>query len=186
MTNSQFLIFVIHWMINVFKMGWIENLMLFCSVSYPRWGSNKKWHLYSHHSYCYPNCTMVRDSQDSKCKNWATRLSIRSFPRTAHSFYCSARLALHVRSAALTPSVAYSLTPSLVGKWMIRWLFFLSFSSGLDHKELERLLKNRALPLFSLISGGSFHCLNLLETLNEFCLDALKTRSTALLDTTFQ
>ena len=54
---------------------------------------------------------------------------------TAHSFTCSAVLALLARSAALTHLLTL-LTPSLVGKWMVIWLFFCVFCSILDHSAL--------------------------------------------------
>ena len=66
--------------------------------------------------------TKNRECSTGSVTQWVTRLSICSFACTAHSFACSALLASLVRSAALT-----SLTPSLVGKWMIRWLFFQCF-----------------------------------------------------------
>ena len=63
----------------------------------------------------YPS-TMVQISQKSRHKYWATHLSVRSFAYTvpsftytAHSFACSALLALLTRSAALTCSLACSL-----------------------------------------------------------------------------
>ena len=58
--------------------------------------------------------TMGQIRQEPKCKYWATR--------TAHSFACSALLASLVRSAALCCAhlFTYSLTPELMGKWMIR------------------------------------------------------------------
>ena len=43
-----------------------------------------------------------RNNQECRCLYWATRSSVRSFARTAHSFACSALLALLARSAALT------------------------------------------------------------------------------------
>ena len=62
---------------------------------------------------------------------WATRSSVRSFTRTAHSFTCSALLASLARSAALIHSLACSLTLKLMGKrflstnWM-RWFYTVS------------------------------------------------------------
>ena len=55
-----------------------------------------------------------------------THCSTGSLARTAHSFACSTLLASLTRSAALARSLTL-LTPSLVGKWMIRWLFCLCF-----------------------------------------------------------
>merc|ERR1719259_67793 len=58
---------------------------------------------------------MVQNNQKSRGKYWATRSSVRSFARTAHSFACSGLLASLAPSAALTRSLT-SLTPSLVDK----------------------------------------------------------------------
>ena len=55
---------------------------------------------------------MVDNSLEYRLKYWATRSSVLSFARTAHSF---------ARSLS-------SLTPSRVGQWMIRLLFCLCFS----------------------------------------------------------
>ena len=52
-------------------------------------------------------------SGTNKNRDVSTGPSIRSFARTAHSFACSGLLT--------------SLTPLLVGQWMIRWLFFQIF-----------------------------------------------------------
>ena len=52
-------------------------------------------------------------------KYWATRLPVGSFACTAHSFACSAKLALLAHSAALTSSLARSL--------LHLWLFCLCF-----------------------------------------------------------
>ena len=45
--------------------------------------------------------TIVQESQELGRKYWATRLSIRSFACTVHSYACSALLALLVRSTVL-------------------------------------------------------------------------------------
>ena len=74
--------------------------------------------------------TVGQNSQEYRLKYWATRSSLRSFARTAHSFACSTLLTSLTRSAALTRSLARlltSLTPSLVGHWLVRWLFILCF-----------------------------------------------------------
>ena len=55
------------------------------------------------------NHTMVQNSQEYRLKYWVTRLSVRSFARTTHSFACSRLLALLTPSAALTHSLARSL-----------------------------------------------------------------------------
>ena len=54
--------------------------------------------------------TMGQNNQKSRYKYWANCSSVRSFTRTAHSFACSALLALLARFAAL----ARSLNPKLV------------------------------------------------------------------------
>ena len=59
--------------------------------------------------------TVVWNKQEYRLKYWATRSSVRSFARTAHSFTCFGLLALLAPSAALTRSLT-SLTPSLVGQ----------------------------------------------------------------------
>ena len=53
--------------------------------------------------------TMVDNSQEYRLKYWATRSSVRSFARTAHSFACCGLLASLAPSAALTRSLARSL-----------------------------------------------------------------------------
>ena len=59
---------------------------------------------------------MVDNSQEYRLKYWATRSSVRSFARTAHSIACSGLLASLASSAALTPSLARSLR-SLPRSW---------------------------------------------------------------------
>ena len=61
-------------------------------------------------------CTVVWNSQESRRKYWATRLSVRSFARTAHSLACSGLLTSLAPSAALTRSLARSLR-SLPRSW---------------------------------------------------------------------
>ena len=65
--------------------------------------------------------TMVQISQESRRKYWATRSSVRSFARTAHSFACSGLLASLAPSAALTRSLARSLR-SLPRSWESEFL----------------------------------------------------------------
>ena len=77
-------------------------------------------------------CIVGQNNQESRLEYWATRSSVRSFARTAHSFACSALVALLACSTALICLLACSLTPELVGKLMIRWLFLLFFSV-MDH-----------------------------------------------------
>ena len=59
---------------------------------------------------------MVNNSQEYRLKYWATRSSVCSFPRTAHSFACSGLLASLAPSAALTRLLARSLR-SLHRSW---------------------------------------------------------------------
>ena len=70
--------------------------------------------------------TVGQINQEPRSKHWAFRTSVRWFACTAHSFTCFALLTSLARSAALTRLHARSI-PSLVGKWMIRWLFILRF-----------------------------------------------------------
>ena len=63
-----------------------------------------------------PPPTMVNNSQKYRLEYWATRSSVRSFARTAHSFACSGLLASLAPSAALTCSLACSLR-SLPRSW---------------------------------------------------------------------
>ena len=60
--------------------------------------------------------TMVENSQDYRLYYWATRSSVRSFARTAHSLACSGLFASLAPSAALTRSLARSLH-SLPRSW---------------------------------------------------------------------
>ena len=64
---------------------------------------------------------MVQISEKSRRKYWATRSSVRSFARTAHSFACSGLLASLAPSAALTRSLARSLR-SLPRSWESEFL----------------------------------------------------------------
>ena len=77
--------------------------------------------------------TMGQNDKNSRCKYWATRSSIRSFACTAHSFTCSALLALLVRSAVLTHSLARSLCShpsSWESEWLHGYFFWVFFHSG--------------------------------------------------------
>ena len=72
---------------------------------------------------------MVQNRQKYRMKYWVTRSSFCSFTRTAHSFACTALLASHARSAALTLSPTCSLR-SLPCSWDSEWLdgyFFCVF-----------------------------------------------------------
>ena len=66
-------------------------------------------------------CTVVWNKQESGRKYLATRSSVRSFARTAHSFACSRLLAMLAPSAALTRSLARSLR-SLPRSWESEFL----------------------------------------------------------------
>ena len=66
-----------------------------------------------HHASC--TCTMVENSQEYRLEYWATRSSIRSFARTAHSFR-TAHFARALRCAHSFARSLTSLTPSLVGR----------------------------------------------------------------------
>ena len=60
---------------------------------------------------CYVSLTddtVVWNNQKYRLKYWATRTSVCSFARTAHSFACSGLLASLAASAALTRSLACS------------------------------------------------------------------------------
>ena len=70
---------------------------------------------------------MVQNSPEYRLKYWVTRSSVHSFARTAHSFACSALLALLTRCVHSFSCSLTSLTSSLVGQWLIRWLFILCF-----------------------------------------------------------
>ena len=71
-------------------------------------------------SHCIP-CTVGQNNQESRLKYWATRSSVRSFARTAHSFACSGLLASLPLSAAPTRSLARSLR-SLSRSWESEFL----------------------------------------------------------------
>ena len=60
----------------------------------------------------FPHSTVGQNSKELGCKYWATHSSLCSFAWTAHSFTCSALLALLVHSAALIRSLACSFTHS--------------------------------------------------------------------------
>ena len=64
---------------------------------------------------------MVWINPESRRKYWATRSSVRSFARTAHSFACSRLLASLAPSAALTRLLARSLR-SLPRSWESEFL----------------------------------------------------------------
>ena len=77
---------------------------------------------------------MVQINQKLRCTYWATRSSVRSFTRTAHSSACSALLASLAPSAALTHSLAHfvhSLARGKVNDWMFHNDLVLSHSAAL-------------------------------------------------------
>ena len=109
----------------------MESFLLSCLSASPAYESNSfswkgsagKWtkrHLSHRHghkessSFSLPP-TMVDNSQEYRLKYWATRSSVRSFARTAHSVACFALL------AALTRSLARSLR-SLPRSWESEFL----------------------------------------------------------------
>ena len=86
---------------------------------------------------------MGQNKQKSRRRYWATRSSVRSFARTAHSFACSVLLASLARSAALSHLRARSLH-SLLSLWESEWLdgyLFCVFFFILDQKALESGMK---------------------------------------------
>ena len=81
---------------------------------------------------------MGQNNQKYRLKYWATRSSVRSFARTAHSFACSALLALLVRLAALTHLLAHSLC-LLPRSWDSEWLdgYLFCVFSVLAHSAIQ-------------------------------------------------
>ena len=73
---------------------------------------------------------MVHNNQEPRCNYWATRLSVRSFARTAHSFTCSALIAALVR---LLAHFAHSLSCGKVNDRM-------GYQAVLNHSGLENLV----------------------------------------------
>ena len=79
---------------------------------------------------------VVWNKQESRCKYWAPHSSVHSFTRTAHSFACTALLALLARSAALTHLLARSLH-SLPRSWESE--FLMSYNDLVfSHSALSR------------------------------------------------
>ena len=79
---------------------------------------------------------MVENSQEYRLKYWATRSSVRSFARTAHSFACSGLLAsLHPPLRSLVCSLAH-FAHSLARGTEDDWMAILSvFFSIFDHSD---------------------------------------------------
>ena len=97
------------------------------------------------------------EKQELRRKYWATRSSVRSFARTAHSFACSGLLASLAPSAALTRLLARSLR-SLPRSWESEFLMsqndlVLSHSALLlsSSSTLHLLLRRRRLLLSSVV-----------------------------------
>ena len=67
---------------------------------------------------------MVQKNQEYRLKYRATRSSVRLFACTAHSFTCSALLALLAHFAALTYLLARPLTPKLMAIFSVSFLFW--------------------------------------------------------------
>ena len=69
-------------------------------------------------------CTLGQNGQEYRLQYWTTRSSIRLFARLLRTTHFARTLCCaHSLDCSLT-----LLTPSLVGKWMIRLLFYLCFS----------------------------------------------------------
>ena len=76
------------------------------------------------HSINLGHSTMLQNNKESRSKYWATRLSVCSFARTAHSFTCStllyiARFACSLCLLAMLRSFIRLLTYSLPSSWKI-------------------------------------------------------------------
>ena len=111
-------------------------------MSEVRWSIVRWWRPFP---LCRPR-TVVWNRQEWRRKYWATRSSVRSFARTAHSFACSGLLALLAPSAALTRSLPRSLR-SLPRSWESEFLMsqndlFLSHSAVGQSQYDFRLLTN--------------------------------------------
>ena len=78
-------------------------------------------------------------------KYWATCSSVRLY-RSLVRLLCTFRFARAIRCAHSFARSLTSLTTSLLGKWMIRWLFFLFFFSILAHSAL--CVRARARPRY--------------------------------------
>ena len=102
-----------------------------------------------------------------RLKYWATR----SFARTAHSFACSAVLALLARSASLTHSLARSLR-SLPHSWDSGWLDgnLLYLFSILAHSGIQTITWHLARPYL-----GNLGALLSLKVLGRRNLTAVRT-----------
>ena len=80
---------------------------------------------------------MVWNKQELRCKYWATHSSARSFACTDHSFACFGLLASRVLLGAHSFARSLTLlTPSLMGKLIMKWLFCLCFFFIFDHSAL--------------------------------------------------
>ena len=83
--------------------------------------------------------TMVQNNQEPRLKYWVTGSSVCSFARTAHSFACSALLALLARSAYF----AHSLACGTANDYMaILSVFFFHFGPKCIAKPVPRTTLN--------------------------------------------
>ena len=90
--------------------------------------------------------TMVENSQEYRQKCWATRSSVRSFARSAHSFACCRLLASLAPSTALTRTLALSLC-SLPRSW----------ESEFSMSQNDLVLSHSAPPRYGVINKKLFH-----------------------------
>ena len=112
----------------------MQCAMVVGGVSEVRWSIVRWWRPFP---LCRPR-TVVWNRQEWRRKYWATRSSVYSFARTAHSFACSGLLVLLAPSAALTCSLACSLR-SLPRLWESE--FFMSQNDlVLSHSAVPPLL----------------------------------------------
>ena len=70
--------------------------------------------------------TVSQNNQEYRLKNWATRLSVRLFAHTSHSFACSVLLVSLLCSVALTRSLAHYLVRGTVNDQMAIYSVFFS------------------------------------------------------------
>ena len=78
----------------------------------------------THMTHVHHTCTVGQNNQEYRLEYWATRSSICSVTRTAHSFACSSQLPLLARSLHSLPS-----------SWLDGYLFCLFFT--LAHSDME-------------------------------------------------
>ena len=131
------------------KFGTIPFRCIFCFCTIERLGFWIESFCNPIHSLLMssPDRTVVQNSHKSRHEYWATCFSVRSIARSAPLFACSAPHASLARSAAPICSLACSLTPELVGNWMIRCLKMRLLWTIVDRLTLGFLLP-RLLSLF--------------------------------------